>query len=145
MLSNRLGCALANRIAAFGAVAGPRAIDSCTPSRPLPVIAFHGTQDAIVPYHGGGSGGAEPAPASFAFWSQNAACTDQPAQVFQNGDATCVERAACAGAAAVRLCTIEGGGHQWPGGIAVPGLGAQTKDIQASVELVEFFLAHPMP
>lgn len=145
MLSNRLGCALADRIAAIGAVAGPRAIDECKPSRPLPVIAFHGTSDAIVPYDGGGSGGAEPVMESFAFWSQNAACNDQPAQVFQKGDATCVERSACAGGAAVRLCTIQNGGHQWPGGVAIFGLGAQTDDIQASAELVDFFLAHPMP
>ena len=145
MLSNRLGCALANRIAAFGAVAGPRAIDACSPSRPIPVIAFHGTADAVVPYDGGGSGGAESAAESFAFWSQNAGCTDAPEVVFANGDATCVERSTCAGGASVRLCTIQNGGHQWPGGPAIPGLGAQTKDIVASKELVEFFFSHALP
>ncbi len=145
MFSNRLGCALSHRIAAFGAVAGPRAIDVCTPSRPVPVMLLHGTADAIVPYHGGGSGGAEPALASFAFWSQNAACSDAPATVYQQGDASCVERSQCAGGARVRLCTVEGGGHQWFGGPAIPGLGAQSNNIHASSALVDFLLAHSLP
>jgi polyhydroxybutyrate depolymerase len=146
MLSNRLGCELAQRIAAIAPVAGPRAISQCQPARPLPVIAFHGTGDAIVPYYGGGSGGAEPVLDSFAFWSKNASCTDTaPSQVFHNGSVSCVERAACAGGARQRLCTIEGGGHQWPGGVALPFFGAQTTDIDASAALLDFLLAQTLP
>jgi polyhydroxybutyrate depolymerase len=146
MLSNRLGCELSHRLAAIAPVAGPRAIDTCQPSRPLPVIAFHGTDDLIVPYDGGGSGGAEPVMASFSFWTKNAGCSDpQPSLVFQNGSVTCVEIAACSGGARVQLCTVDGGGHQWPGGIAIPGLGTQTNDVSASGALVDFFLAHSLP
>jgi polyhydroxybutyrate depolymerase len=146
MLSNRLGCELAHRLAAIAPVAGPRAIDACQPSRPLPVIAFHGTEDWIVPYDGGGSGGAEPVKASFDFWSKNAGCTDaEPAVVHQNGSVTCIQNAACAAGARVQLCTVQGGGHQWPGGVAIPGLGDQTNDISASAALVDFVLSHALP
>src|SRR5262249_2956371 len=42
-MSNRLGCELADRVAAIAPVAGVVGITTCTPSRPMPVIHFHGT------------------------------------------------------------------------------------------------------
>jgi poly(3-hydroxybutyrate) depolymerase len=39
---------------------------------------------------------------------------------------------------AVRLMTVEGGGHVWPGGRRARGSGA-TQDIDASAEVVAFF------
>ena len=54
-MSDVLACTLADRIAAIGGVSGaylfPR--DECRPPRAVPVIAFHGTDDPIVPYPGG--------------------------------------------------------------------------------------------
>ena len=146
MLSNRLACELSDRIAAFGPVAGPRAIDQCNPSRPISMIQFHGTSDFVVPYNGGGLGGAVSAPDNFASWAQNAGCTDpSPSQVYQNGDSTCVEYTSCNAGAAVRFCTVDGGGHQWPGGTSAGPAGKLTQDIDASAEMVAFFLAHPLP
>lgn len=145
MFSSRLGCELANRIAALAPVAGPIAMDGCAPSRPLPVIQIHGTGDIVVPYNGNGLGGAISFPAAKDFWTKNAACTDTTAaEVYKKGDATCVESSACAGGAAVRSCTIDGGGHQWPGGKSV-GIGKLSMDLASSEEIVKFFLAHPMP
>jgi polyhydroxybutyrate depolymerase len=145
MFSNRLGCELTSRIAAIAPVAGPRAVDTCNPTRFLPVIEFHGTNDLIVPW-GGQAYGSESVDVTTAFWKNNGACIDaEPTQVFQNGDTTCVEYSQCQGGVAVRLCKIEGGGHQWPGGGPNGGIGKQTQDISASEELMKFFLAHPMP
>jgi polyhydroxybutyrate depolymerase len=147
MFSNRLGCELTNRIAAIGPVSGPKAVDTCNPTRFLPVIEFQGTSDIIVP-DTGQAYGSESVYATIDFWKNNAACLDADAtQVFQNGDTTCTEYSQCQGGAAVRLCLIEGGGHQWPGGNPDPGggLGKMTQDIDASAELMKFFLAHPMP
>ena len=58
-MSFLLGCALSDRIAAIGGVAGAYALplEDCLPSRPVPMIIFHGTVDAIVPYLGGPSEG----------------------------------------------------------------------------------------
>ncbi len=60
-MSFLLGCALSDRIAAIGGVAGAYALplEDCLPSRPVPMIIFHGTVDAIVPYLGGPSEGSE--------------------------------------------------------------------------------------
>ena len=146
MLSNRLACDLSNRIAAFAPVAGPLAMDGCNPTRFMPMIEFHGTGDFVVPYNGGGLGGAVSVPENFAFWSKNAACTDKnPAQVYDNGDTQCVEASQCQGGAAVRLCTVNNGGHQWPGGKSAGPTGKLTQDINASEEMLKFFLAHPLP
>lgn len=145
MLSNRLACELSDRIAAIGPVAGPLAIDPCEPKRPMPVIAFHGTSDFIVPYNGGGLSGAKSAPATFDFWAKNANCTDAPAKVYENGDSSCVQHTQCAAGAIVELCTVQSGGHQWPGGTSAGPAGKLTQDIDASEEMVKFFLAHPMP
>lgn len=147
MLSNRLACELSNRIAAFAPVSGPLAMDGCSPTRFMPMIEFHGTSDLVVPYGGNGLGGALSVAANVAFWTQNAGCTDgQPTQVFKNGDSTCVEYSQCQAGAAVRLCSVEGGGHQWPGGQSAGSLaGKLTQDIDASDEMVKFFLAHPLP
>jgi polyhydroxybutyrate depolymerase len=55
-LANVLGCRLADRIAAIAPVAGvqgPAIEGTCAPSRPVPVLAFHGVLDPAVPYAGG--------------------------------------------------------------------------------------------
>jgi polyhydroxybutyrate depolymerase len=145
MLSNRLACELSNRIAAFAPVSGPLAMDGCKPTRFMPMIEFHGTGDFVVPYNGGGIGGALSAPDNFDFWRTNAACTDAPAEVYKNGDTTCVESSQCQGGTAVRLCTVQNGGHQWPGGQSAGPAGKLTQDIDASEEMAKFFLAHPLP
>ena len=69
-----LGCELAHRMAATGSVGGAFMLpmQECTPSRPVPLIAFHGTADPIVPFHGGPSGGFDlPFPARFNFFVGN--------------------------------------------------------------------------
>jgi polyhydroxybutyrate depolymerase len=146
MLSHRLACELSDRIAAIGPVSGTMAIDGCSPARPVPVIHFHGTSDFVVPYDGGGLGGADSVGDTIAGWVQRNGCKDaQPTNVYQKGDATCDEYQACTDGASVRLCTIDGGGHQWPGGESAGGLGGKVStDISASEEMFTFFAAHPM-
>jgi polyhydroxybutyrate depolymerase len=147
MFSSRLGCELGSRIAAIAPVSGPIAVTSCKPSRPIPVIEFHGTSDIVVPYNGGGLGGALSVPDAIKLWKTNNGCTDaQPKTVFQNGDTTCAAYQSCKAGAHVELCTISSGGHQWPGGTdPLAGVGKQTQDINASSAMVDFFLAHPLP
>lgn len=52
--TSRLICEMADRIAAAAAVGGLTHDDGCTPSRPVPFIAFHGTADDSVPFNGDG-------------------------------------------------------------------------------------------
>ena len=46
-------------------------------------------------------------------------------------------------AADVVFCTINGGGHQWPGGDALPLLGTKSDDLIATDAIWDFFVAHP--
>jgi polyhydroxybutyrate depolymerase len=41
--------------------------------------------------------------------------------------------------ASVVLYTIDGGGHAWPGGWPIPGVGKTSNDIDATEELWTFF------
>ena len=145
MLSHRLGCEMSDRIAAVGAVSGTLAIDVCTPPRPVAVMHVHGTADFVVAYTDGGFSGAKGVPSTIAKWVNVDACTDAtPTNVFTQGDASCDEYQACSAGVRVRLCTIDQGGHQWPGG-QNDFLGNLSTDLDASEEIAKFFEAHPMP
>lgn len=53
MMSYKLACSLADKIAAIGPSSGyplGNMITSCKPSRPVPICHAHGTLDSIVPY-----------------------------------------------------------------------------------------------
>ena len=50
----RLVCEVADRIAAASSVAGTFHPDGCSPARPVPYLAFHGTEDLVVPFDGSG-------------------------------------------------------------------------------------------
>ena len=52
-MTSAVACKYADRIVAAAPVAGIRDIPGCKPSRPVPVIAFHGTADPYVSYDGG--------------------------------------------------------------------------------------------
>lgn len=142
MLSNRLGCELSEKIAAIGPVAGPLAMTTCQPTRPVSMIEIHGTSDIVVPY-GGGIQGTLPVDENVAAWQARDGCKNAPVTVYQNGDATCTLASDCAAGSAVELCKIEGGGHQWPGG-ETTYVGKLSTDLDATPTILDFLLAHPM-
>lgn len=145
-LSHRLGCELSDRIAAIGPVSGVLGVADCAPSRPMPVMHVHGTSDLIVPYAGGGVTGFRGAQASVDAWASRNQCPPgAPAQVLAIGDSRCEQRVGCADGADVVLCTVAGGGHQWPGGDGIPGGGHTSTDLHGTLELWRFFAAHPRP
>jgi polyhydroxybutyrate depolymerase len=144
-LSHRIGCELADRFAAVAPVAGVLGVATCTPSRPMPIIHFHGTMDTLVPYDGSASMGFASVADTFAGWGTRNKCTDQPSETFRMADAHCSSYLACAGGAQVTLCTVDNGGHTWPGGTPIPGLGYTTTNISATDAMWSFFQAHPLP
>lgn len=52
-MTSAVACQYADRVAAVAPVAGIRDIDGCDPSRPVPVVAFHGTADQFLAFEGG--------------------------------------------------------------------------------------------
>lgn len=142
-MAHRLACELSDRIAAIGPVAGQLLTKTCTPKRPVPVMHFHGDADAIVLYEGGG--GVAGVEESTKAWATRNGCATTPKETYAKGDAKCLTYGSCKDGADVTLCTISGGGHTWPGGFPVPGLGKTSQDIDATNAMWDFFTAHPMP
>lgn len=153
MISYRLACDLSERIAAIAPVGAINAATTCTPARPVPVMHFHGTADAVVPYHGGSGfplldGGFYAFPSvsdSDADSALRNGCTGGATESYAQGDTTCVTHEGCA--APVTLCTSEGAGHTWPGGGIPPslGLGPTASGIDASRAMWTFFEENPLP
>lgn len=144
-LSHRLACELGARIAAVAPVAGVLGVQSCTPPRPVPVMHFHGTLDALVPYAGSTALGFIPVPDSFSGWAKRDGCTGQPVTTYDKLDTQCSTYEHCDAGSEVTLCTVKGGGHTWPGGLPVPALGYTTRNLDATDAMWDFFVKHPMP
>ncbi len=137
-MAHRLACDRADLVAAIAPVAGGDMTTACAPSRPVPVLHFHGTSDNVVPFEG--FGGFASIPQTMDAWSRRNSCTPGRATYLQTGDVTCEDWASsCAQGSQVRLCRVDGGGHQWPGGLTIPGLGHNTSAISATDEMWSFF------
>ncbi len=144
-LSHRLACQAADVFAAVAPVAGVLGIDAgeCTPSRPVPVMHFHGTSDLVVPYGGNPLLRYVSVADTVDGWAKRNGCTDAPTTTFTNGNAKCESRFACSGGAEVTLCTIQGMGHCWPGRTSC--LFSGSTDISATDAMWPFFQKHALP
>ncbi len=147
-----LSCTLSDRIAAVGMVAAAQTLewDWCRDARPVPMMAFHGTADPVVPYQGGvswiGPRAFPNMPAWAASWARRNRCAPQPVDSSVATDVTRRAYIGCAADADVVLYTIEGGGHSWPGGKPTSEwfVGPMTTSIDATRELWSFFQQHPL-
>lgn len=181
MMSYRLGCELSDKLAAIAPVAGQAVVDGCKPKRAVATFHIHGTADQCARYEGGeqcgncfahflGSFGI---PMKQDVW----ACDSVQSQIEQTakrngcrstrrvinkvGYVTCEAFEGCPKNAEVQICTVEGGGHAWPGGalsqfcIHSPGgkacanwkeqIGYTEPNFRASEEIWKFFEAHSLP
>jgi polyhydroxybutyrate depolymerase len=151
-MSFTLACRLSERIAAIGGVAGAYFLpwNECQPSRPVPLIAFHGTADRIVPYAGSVSsrfGSSFPDIPSWVLeWARRNNCDPGPVELSTNGEVRGIKYVQCNNNADVVFYTIDGGGHTWPGGEVVSEIitGHTTQDIDATRLMWEFFHEHPL-
>ena len=157
-MSVRIACQAADQVAAIGTVAAAVVeFRDCAPAHPVPVLAFHGTADPIVPYEGGDvraqplREGAEQtrAPTHLlgaeqwtARWAEGNGCTPKPESIPPQGDVRGVQYTHCNQGADVILYTIEDGGHTWPGGVPIPIVGKTTRAIDATEEMWRFFQAY---
>ena len=148
-----LSCTLSDRIAAVGMVASAQMLpfDWCTDQRAVPMIAFHGTADRTVPFHGGKSWVVSSPfpdiPTWAADWARRNRCSPSPVESAPAADVTRVEYTECADNTAVVLYTVKGGGHSWPGGGRLPEwlVGATSSSVDATSEMWAFFRDHTLP
>jgi len=146
-MSYLLACELSERIAAIGTVAGAHLypLDECRPTYTVPMIAFHGDDDQIVPYYGGPSGMFDvPFPVIPDWVAQYAAqngCATTPDELPAQGDVNGVRYAPCNADTEVLFYTIHGGGHAWPGSSFLPEaiVGHATQNIDATRVIWDFF------
>ncbi len=141
-LAHRLGCELSSRIAAVAAVSGTLSVEECNPSRPVPVVSFHGMKDKVIPYDGRQKRGWTSAPDSFARWAKINRCSDKPVESMPGPEVMLHAHSECQDGAEVELWSLPNGRHAWPGGRKIA---RGTRALSANDRIWEFFQNHPMP
>jgi polyhydroxybutyrate depolymerase len=149
-MAYRVGCELSGEVAAIGVVAGSLVTPVCKPSRPVPLVAFHGLADGELAFDDSSYATPEragpvvsgPLPPSVRFWAASNECR----AALTSTPSPSVTRTTFAGCAAdVVFFAIHGGGHAWPGGDPDGDDGDEpTRELSASAEIIRFFLRHPL-
>ena len=150
MMTYRLGCQMSDKLAAIAPVAGALNETTCTPTHPLPVIVFHGTDDQHVPYYGGVGPETlyprvdEPVSHAIGFWVGRDQCVTTPVtETSASGNIITDTYSGGVRGTEVILYTIRDGGHAWPGGTGSATGDVPTQEISASELIWEFFARHP--
>lgn len=121
MMSLRVACELADRIAAIGVQSGALEISNCTPTSPVSVMQIHGTADRNLPYSGGvGEGYTEvsynkPADAAKTFAQADGCAEPTDSTDTDNADITRTTYTECTKGTTVEFVTISGAAHPWMG------------------------------
>ena len=166
MLSSSLACVMADRFAAIAPVAGVSMFDGCKPTRPVPVLAVHGTADDILKFNGGGGAGVArlagsedsandtPAettevdingpgyPAAAQKWADLNGCKPDPTDS-KFTDSVIRRTWDCPQGGDVEFLIVNGGGHSWPGSrfaaAASSLLGSTDMSFSINDEMWKFF------
>jgi len=143
-------CDPADHIAAVGLVAAEYLLAPCR--GPVPVLAFHGTADPIVPYASGATGRSVPgipvigALQNLQAWARLDRCRPSPAMTAPAPGIVRRQWSGCAAGSSVVLYTVIGGGHTWPGSpVVLPAatFGPTTRSVSATQRILEFFDGYP--
>jgi polyhydroxybutyrate depolymerase len=148
-MASQLACDASSVFAAIAPVAGLRYPSPCPATRPVPVIAFHGTADLIDPFDGHGLAyWTYSVPTAAHLWATHNHCAASPQNTSGHGYHL-TRYAGCSGGTEVELYAITGEGHEWPGGPPMPSaitsvLGRQSNAVDANALMWAFFRAHPL-
>ena len=140
-MSNRLACEASDVFAAVAPVVGALRIplEECMPERPVPIYAFNGVQDPLVPY--------ADATATIERWVEIEGCDPEP-MVEELDGGHCDTYAGCDGDGDVRMCTLDPMGHCWPGGdpaFCYSFIGPYSDAVIATDRMLDFFAQHTLP
>jgi poly(3-hydroxybutyrate) depolymerase len=141
---SRLLSELSSFISAAAMVGGVRFPLRNNATRPVPLIAFHGTQDPVNPYQGNGHWYWHSSVESvIRKWARFNRCRRRLWKALNTSIAQS-QHTSCSEEADVVLVRITGGGHTWPGSSFhfVQSLGKVTKEIDATRMIVDFFGDH---
>jgi polyhydroxybutyrate depolymerase len=157
-LATGVACELGEVVRAVAPVAGVNIVKPC--SSAVSVVAFHGTDDPLVPFAGGApfsgmdrddpsrdSQGAralsqldlEGVDDAMAVWASNNGCDPTAVDIVVGTEVHKWEWSGCTPGHVVKLYVVDGGGHTWPGATPVPALGMTTAQIDATEIMIEAF------
>lgn len=170
MFTSALLCQRADVLAAAAPVAGITDPDGCAPSRPVPIVSFHGTADPILLFNGGVDVSAIPGvgepdtgptttappadldgegyPANVAAFAARNGCQPEPVDTELTDEV--VHRVYdCPPGADVELYIVIDGGHSWPSSEFSRSIGdivgPTTFDIDATRDAWEFMRRFTSP
>ncbi|MCB9883785.1 MAG: DUF1080 domain-containing protein [Planctomycetes bacterium] len=152
IMSYAVGGHLSHRIAAIGVVAGsagflvggvPSQVVHA-PEHPVSLIAFHGTDDALIPYDQEAQKTARygfflPTQMSVGTWARQIWATEKEDETLADGKLRITRYLDPATSRAAILYTIVGGGHGWPSRSRILG----RAPIEATDAIWSFFAEHP--
>jgi polyhydroxybutyrate depolymerase len=129
----RLGCALADRIAAVAPVAGGyRALDPCPSTRRASLLEIHGLDDHVVPYRGIPPDFKGNVPRFVSRWARRDGCASSPERTHPSRGVTRLRYRGCEDGTAAEHLAIDGLDHGW----VVKG---EPADLDANEEIWRFF------
>ena len=159
MMSYLLACELTDKITAIAPVIGAlgeNIAQSCSPTRPIPVLMIGGRADPLVPWQGGDVhffrkkfGKVISFPQTLAFWVAHNGCLEMPQISWlpdvDPHDGTRIKKTSyrqCRQGVEVVLYEIQDGGHTWPSGYQyLPEyiIGKTSRDIDGAEVIWDFF------
>lgn len=149
-MAYKLACQLSERIAAIASVGGllsENTLAECNPSRPVPILHIHGTNDPWVPMEGGK--GWQSVEQTLGYWIEFNRCENTSSIILEDSDPSddctveMISYSGCDDDGEVVYYKIINGGHTWPGaGSAGYPAGYTNQDITASLEILSFFMDH---
>lgn len=157
--TSELVCNRADRIAAAVSVAGVTHPDSCSPGRAVPYAAFHGTDDAVVPFDGDGESVlAQPGgdnsffqqvmPDEFAEFAADFGCDAEPTRTEETPEVVRYDYTGCDAGVPLTFYELPGSGHTWPDSPIADSLGGSlgvhTTDISATEDGWAFLSRHSL-
>lgn len=165
-LASLIACRLSEKVAAVAAVAGLMFPADCDPSRSVPILAIHGTDDQFVSFTGAPNAALDTltwneesreafeelrfadVTVSQAMWAAEQGCAPDPAETRVSGSIELFEFSGCNDDSSVQLYVIDGGGHTWPGSelsaASATILGPTTFDLDATETIWKFFGQHSL-
>lgn len=139
-------------VRAVAGISGTMDTDHTRVRGKVPALIIHGTADANVPYDGGTGDNsrtrtdfasvASVVQAFLAPWGKVSE-SSQTIDRKDDGTSVIVTDYRKGGQVVLRLMTVEGGAHHWPGGRKARMGEGKTQEIDANTELLRFFKANP--
>lgn len=115
-MAARLACDAADLVVAAAPVAGGYgSLPDCRPSRPVPVLEIHGTDDRVVPYRGKGPARFGAVSRFLAQWRHLDRCPARARRRYPRRGVTELRWSPCAASTAVVHDRITDAEHGWPG------------------------------